>query len=479
MLHVLGSRSRLCDRVSRREALRAGGLGFLGLTLPGLWRAEESNAATVKPTAGFGKAKSCILLYLYGAPSQLETYDLKPDAPSDVRSQFKPIDTRVNGVRICEHLPRTAAVMDRLTLIRSMTSPYNIHNVAYALSGLPKTDIPMELNPRDSRHWPYFGSVLDYLESRESHKKRKIPTHVVLPWKFSSRSEPFRRGGPFGGFLGAGYDPVWAEMHATATNGDPYRGVTADVRFQVTPPGADSLTLDRLDRRRSLLQQFAQTRKSSLDVSGFDRHQRRALELMSSSAMGRALDVQREPRSLRDRYGMTAFGQATLAARRLVESGARLATVFWDEFKDANSAWDTHVNQESRLKDELLPGFDAAYSALLTDLESRGLLDETLVLVLSEHGRTPKLNKSPGGGREHWAGAFCSLLAGGGVKRGQLVGATDREAGFPKEQPVSLKDVLATVYHLLGVDPQTHVNDREGRPVALVPDGKVLSNVIA
>jgi uncharacterized protein (DUF1501 family) len=188
--------------------------------------------------------------------------------------------------------------------------------------------------------------------------------------------------------------------------------------------------------------------------------------------------VRREPRNLRERYGMTAFGQATLAARRLIESGSRLATVFWDEFKDANSAWDTHVNQESRLKDELLPGFDNAYSALLTDLEARGLLDETLVIVLSEHGRTPKLNKTPGGGREHWAGAFCALLAGGGVKRGHLVGATDREAGFPKEQPVSPKDVLATVYHLLGVDPQTHLNDREGRPVALVPDGKVLASVV-
>src|SRR5688500_13192631 len=180
---------------------------------------------------------------------------------------------------------------------------------------------------------------------------------------------------------------------------------------------------------------------------------------MSSSKMGRALDVARVPRSLRERYGMTLFRQATLAARRLIEHGSRLATVFWDEFKDANSAWDTHVKQETRLKDELLPGFDLAYSALIEDLEARGLLDETLVLVLTEHGRTPKLNATPGGGREHWAGAFCALLAGGGIQRGKLHGATDRVAGFPKEHPVSLKDVLATTYHCLGVDPNTHIND--------------------
>lgn len=481
MLYVLGSGSRLCDRVSRREALCAGGLGLLGLTLPRLWRAEEAAASPspARATAGFGRAKRCILLYLYGAASQLETFDLKPAAPSDVRSQFREIDTRVKGVRICEHLPRTAAVMDRVTLVRSMTSPYNIHNVAWALSGLPKTDIPMELNPRDSRHWPYFGSVLDFLDAKAG-KKHDVPLHVVLPWRFSSRTEPFRRGGPYGGFLGGGFDPVWAEFHGTATNGDPYLGIDANVRFQVTPPGEReaALTLDRLDRRRSLLQQFEQSRKSLPDTSAFGRHQRRALELMTSSAMGRALDVQREPRSLRERYGLTLFGQATLAARRLIESGSRLATVFWDEFGPANTAWDTHVDQVKRLKDGLLPGFDRAFSALIEDLENRGLLDETLVLVLTEHGRTPKLNNTPGGGREHWAGAFCALMAGGGVKRGHLIGATDREAGFPREQPTSLKDVLATTYHLLGVDPQTHLEDREGRPVALVPDGKVMSGAI-
>jgi hypothetical protein len=305
---------------------------------------------------------------------------------------------------------------------------------------------------------------------------------VALPWKFSSRSEPFRRGGPFGGFLGAGYDPVWAEFHGAAPHGDPYLGVEPAMRFQVSQPGSAEITLDRLDRRRSLLEQFDLARKRPLESGasrGFGRQQTMALELVGSSRMGRALDVEREPRSVRERYGMTLFGQATLAARRLIEAGVRLTTVFWDEFKEANSAWDTHVRQETRLKDELCPGFDLAYSALLDDLEARGLLDETLVVVLSEHGRTPKLNKTPGGGREHWAGAFCALLAGGGVRKGYVHGATDRIAGFPIDNPVSPKDVLATVYHLLGVDPETHLHDREGRPVPLAPGGQVLTAALA
>lgn len=473
MLRILGSATRLCDRLTRREALWAGGLSFLGL--PRLLAAEP--AAGRGP--GFGRAKSCILLYLYGAPSQLETYDLKPTAPEDVRSQFKPIATRQPGVQICEHLPRTANVFDRLTLIRSLTSPYNIHNVAYAISGLPTTDIPMELNPRDTRHWPSFGSVLDYVTTREGKKKLDVPVQVALPWKFSSRSEPFRRGGPFGGFLGAGYDPVWAEFQGTTPHADPYRGIDPRVRFQISEPGAAEITLDRLDRRRSLLAQFDAGKARALEARGFDRQQQMALQLVTSSKAARALEVEREPRPIRERYGMTLFGQATLAARRLTEAGVRLTTVFWDEFREANSAWDTHVRQESRLKDELCPGFDLAFSALIEDLEARGLLDETLVIVLSEHGRTPKLNKTPGGGREHWGGAFCALLAGGGVRRGYTHGATDRIAGFPKDSPVSPKDVVATVYHLLGVDPETHLIDREGRPQALVPGGQVLTGVLA
>ncbi len=370
--------------------------------------------------------------------------------------------------------------MHQATIIRSMSHPYNIHGAAYALTGTPTTDIPMELNPRDSRHWPFFGSVLDYLAGHAGKKSRDVPLSVGLPWKFSSHSEPFRRGGPYAGFLGSGYDPVWAEFHGKATQPDPYRGIESDGRFQIGQPGLPAITLDRLDRRRSLLSQLDRAqRRADTGGAGFARHQQLALELMTSSTVARALDVEREPRKLRERYGMTLFGQATLAARRLIEHGVRLTTVFWDEYKDANTAWDTHVHQETRLRDELLPGFDLAFSALLCDLQARGLLDTTLVAVLTEHGRTPKLTKTPGGGREHWSGAYSVILAGGGIRRGHVLGATDRIAGFPKDSPVTPKDVLATMYHLMGVDPETHLHDREGRPVPLAPGGKVLTGVLS
>lgn len=248
--------------------------------------------------------------------------------------------------------------------------------------------------------------------------------------------------------------------------------------FRVSPPSETTLTLDRLDKRRSLLDQFDRLRRGSVH-EGYDRQRGQALDLLTSSKLGMALDVEREPARLRERYGLTLFGQSCLTARRLVESGVRLVTVFWDEFKDANSAWDTHVKQTPRLKDGLCPGFDAAFTALIDDLKARGLFDSTLIVVTTEHGRTPKVTKTPGGGREHWSGAYGNLLAGAGIKGGAVYGSTDREAGFPRENPVSPKDVLATMYHLLGVPASTHLADREGRPLPLTTEGRVLTPILA
>jgi hypothetical protein len=453
--------------------------------LPDLWRLQSAQAdqPTRTPGGAFGQAKACILLYLYGAPSQLEVFDLKPDAPVDIRGDFKPIATSVPGLHICEHLPRTARLMHLTTLVRSMTHPYNIHSAAYTLTGIPVTDIPLELNPHDARHWPFIGSVLDYLQTRrDGGKRRDMPLNMGLPWKFSSRSEPYRRGGPYGGFLGGGYNPVWGEFAGDAPRDDPFRGITPQGRFQVSQAGAPELTLDRLDGRRSLLQQLDQQRHAfsgTAAAQSFDRQQQMAFDLVTSPKMRRALDLDAEPIALRERYGMTLFGQAVLTARRLIENGVKLVTVFWDEFKDANTAWDTHIQQYPRLKDELLPGFDLAYSALLTDLEARGLLDQTLVACVSEHGRTPKLNNAPGGGREHWSWVYSGLFAGGGVRRGSGLGASDKIGGYPKEHPVSPKDVLCTIYHLLGVDPHLHIPDREGRPLPLVQGGSVLAGLLA
>lgn len=483
MLRILGSARRLCDGWTRREMLRAGGLSLYGLPWASLLHLQETQAAAppTRRPRGFGKAKACILLYLYGAPSQLETFDLKPEAPTDVRSQFKPIATSVPGLHICEHLPRTARLMHHTTLVRSLSHPYNIHSAAYTLTGIPKTDIPLELNPRDGRHWPFFGSVLEYLRGPQTAARRGLPGNVALPWRFSTRAEPFRRGGPYGGFLGAGYDPVWAEFEGEVPHTDPYRGITLQGGFQFGAPGT-VVDLDQLHRRRSLLQQLEARRPALAEAAqrSYDRHQGQVFDLLASPRLRRALDLSAEPVALRERYGLTLFGQGALAARRLIEHGVPLVTVIWDEYQEANSAWDTHVRQYSRLKDELLPGFDRAYSALLTDLVDRGLLEETLVLCLSEHGRTPKLNREPGGGREHWSQAYCGLFAGGGIREGGVLGASDRLAAFPKEQPVSPKDVLCTIYHLLGVDPHhTHLTDREGRPVPLVPEGEVLTGLLA
>ena len=256
-------------------------------------------------------------------------------------------------------------------------------------------------------------------------------------------------------------------------------GPSPRAALQLTPPGVLEVTLDQLSRRRALLQQLDRQVPALETASGFGRHQSMAFDLlMSPNSVARwRWSVSRWPCA--SAYGLTLFGQATLTARRLIEAGVQLATVFWDEYREANSAWDTHIHQYPRLKDALLPGFDLAYSALLTDLEARNLLDETLVVCISEHGRTPKLNNAPGGGREHWSQAYCGLFAGGGIRGGTVLGASDATAAFPKDQPVSPKDVLCTIYHLLGIDPHTLIPDREGRPVPLVPEGRVLRGLLA
>jgi hypothetical protein len=497
MLRVLGSPKRLCDGLTRRDLLWAGGLSLFGLGLSDYLRLAEAQAAT-DPRVGksFGRAKSCILLYLYGSPSQLETFDMKPDAPVEIRGEFKPIRSRLPGLDVCELLPHTAQVMDRVTVVRSVTHPYPIHGVAYALTGVPAIDVPMELNPHDGRHWPFIGSVVDYL-TRRAGSRPDVPHNVALPFPFSSqRSGEVHRAGPYAAFLGGAYNPVWTTFHGKATRtivktlqerklevAEPYVGVTPDSRFELasaTDLPAD-LTLDRLNRRRALAEQFDRARRD-LEQTGagrsFDRYREMAYGLIGSDKVRAALDLGREPRKVRESYGLTVFGQAALAARRLVEAGSRFVTVFWDEYGLAGSGWDTHWEHYPRMKDELLPGFDRAFAGLIQDLDARGLLDETLVLVLSEHGRTPKLKNTNGGGRDHWSRVYSAVLAGGGVARGRVVGRSDKIAGEVAERPVSPKDLLATTYHLLGLDPHTTLTDRTNRPLPLV-EGAVVPEVLA
>lgn len=501
MLRIVGSPQPTNDRATRREVLRAGGLGAAGLALADLLRlAGPSPARAATGTAAtFGRAKSCIILYLYGAASQLETFDPKPAAPAEIRNQFDTIATAVPGLHVSEHLPRLARVLDRATVVRSMCHPYNIHSAAYTLTGAPVVDVAMELNPYDNRHWPYLGSVLDYLAERgaAARSTSAIPGSMALPFPFSSRSPEFTRGGPYGGFLGRKYDPVWTEFEGQATRRvdrwrgnvdhsveDPYLGIAPGGRF--TLQGASILptdiTLDRLAARRSLLDQFDRQRRDLHETAAgqtHDRFQDMAFSLIGSDRVRAALDLERESSALRERYGRTLFGQATLAARRLIEAGCRLTTVFWDEIVTANSAWDTHFDQVERLRDELLPGLDRALATLLVDLEERGMLDSTLVCCLTEHGRTPRLENVRGGGRGHWSRAYSCLFAGGGIGAGRVIGRTDKQAGDVIERPVSPKDVLATIYHLLGVDPATLVHDRLGRPYPLMAEGHVVPELLS
>ena len=488
MLTLHGTPRRLCDGRTRRELLQLGGLSLFGLTLGNL----ADLGAAAKPARGRGRAKACILLFPYGSPPQHETFDPKPDAPAEVRGELGSISTKVGGLRVCDRLPRVARVMDRVTVVRSVTHPYPVHGVCYAVSGIPTYTPELETRPRDSRQWPFIGSVVDYLEKQRSPSRD--PRNVALPWMLNSKTDILVNAGPFAAFLGQAHDPVWTDFDGKGTHvvpnysegqkkryHDPYGGTTPDARFRFSSgDSSDDVPVERLNLRRTLLSQF-DDRRRALDSAVVDHQRAQAFHLLTSGRMRRALDVGREPMSLRERYGMTLFGQSCLAARRLVEAGCKFTTVFWDGYGQfGGCAWDTHQNHFPRLTKYLLPGFDLAYSALIEDLDARGLLDETLVLWLSEHGRTPRIaSKWKGGGRDHWSRVYSVALAGGGVARGRVVGESDKIGGDVKQTPFSPKDLLATTLHLLGHDPRTQVPDREGRPVPVVGDGHVREEVLA
>lgn len=493
MLSILGS-TNTCRPLGRREAMRIGALSGLGL---GLSQTLQNDAiAAVAP-----RARNVLLLYLQGAASQYETWDPKPEAPEEIRGQWGAIPTAVPGVQICEKLPRLAPLMDRLAVVRSMTHEHNNHSNLYTLSGYPAVDFSSETNPFDNRHHPFFCSVLDYLnERRNPGHVPEMPRNIGLPYQFSAHGQFARRAGPYGAFLGSGFNPVWTEFDGEATKKvgrvsffaglktvdveDPYLGVTPESRLRVSKTAQlqTAMTLDRLDRRRSLQDQFDDVSRrveDSLATRSVDRFEAMAYSLMTSEKLRRALDIGEEPMEFRDRYGMTLFGQSALTARRLLEGGCRLVSVFWDEYKVINTAWDTHFNHFTRLGDELLPGFDAAVSTLILDLEERGLLDETLVLCLTEHGRTSKIEKKPGGGRDHWSRAYSVMLAGAGIRPGTVIGASDPTGAFVAQRPVSPEDILETIYHIMGVGPEVTIPDRLGRPVRLTQHGEVVPELLS
>ena len=479
----------ISQQLSRRDLLRVGAVGAL---------AGRSTAGSRPPLAkdgSFGRAKACILLFPYGSPPQHETFDPKPDALAEIQGELKAIATNVVGTRICERLPNIAKIMDRITVVRSMSHQYAEHGVAYAVSGIPTYTPALETAPRDSRHWPFIGSIVDYLEAkRTGNATPEMPRNIGLPWLLNSHTDMNVSAGPYAAFLGQSYDPIWADYDGKGlkiapkyTDGqakefhDPFAQCDYKGRFFLST--ADQLPADvsaeRLGDRRSLLEKLNQPRAG--ETASFDKFRKMAFSLATSNRVRDALDVSREPLAVRERYGSTLFGQSCLCARRLVEAGSKFITVFWDGYGQfSGCAWDTHANHYPRLKDYLLPGFDLAYPALILDLEARGLLDETLVMWISEHGRTPKIDPKPkGAGRHHWARAYSVALAGGGIAKGRIVGSTDKNGGEVKDLPVSPKDVLATAFHLLGIDAHTMVPDQQGRPVHIAGDGIVRPEVFA
>ena len=487
MLRLFGNPKRLCNGTTRRDLLQIGGLGAFGLALhnvPG-----STNAAAESPEFGakFGQAKSCILIYKYGSPPQHETFDPKPDAPVEIQGEMKAIPTNVSGIHIGDHLPRIAQIMDRLTVVRSLTHPFPLHGTVYATTGIPEVDTKIESQPRHKRQWPFLGSLVDYFEEKRTGITiPAMPRNVALPFEMGSKNEIPPLAGLYGAMLGMRYDPIYTDFLSEGTLlapeirpgkafRDPLLGIRPADRLSMSGTAALNGTSSQLELRRSLLQQFDRARKSldSIErIQTFSQQQQTAFSMLTSGRMAEALDFGREPAAVREAYGMTLFGQSCLAARRLIEAGSKFVTVIWDAIGLNAGSWDTHHNHYGRLKEFLLPVFDQTFSTLILDLEQRGMLDETLVLVLSEHGRTPRIDSKPfGAGRDHWSRAYSQVYAGGGMGRGNLVGRTDKHAGDVEETPVSPKDVLATAFYLLGIDPESTFPDSDGRPRPITGTG--------
>ncbi len=478
MLNVLGKSQRVCSGWSRRQILQAGGAGLLGLSLPKLLAAEAAGPTAPRRR---GKAKNVIFLFLFGGPSQLETFDLKPDAPSTIRGPLRPIASRTPELRICELLPRLANISDKYCVVRTMTHTYNDHSTGahYIQTGHPwHVPIGAGFNATE-KDWPAYGSVIDYLDSQApGHVPGAMPSFVYLPNRLGHMqafSTKLDRPGQYAGWLGRGYDPLATAIRRRDDKDNPFFRACSDeeLNFQIQGLALDDgLSLDRLERRRSLVEQFDQAR-GHLERSGaeasYDQFRQRALAMVSSEKVRQALDIRQEPDKVRDAYGRELFGQSTLIARRLIEAGTRFVTVAWDA-PDGYS-WDSHTTS-SDVKDHLLPGLDRALSSLLTDLDERGLLDETLVVALGEMGRTPKANAN--WGRDHWSTLFPAVLAGAGIRGGMLYGSSDRDAAYPLDHPTSPEDLAATIFDCLGIDPETRIADPQNRPIPLVDGGRVL-----
>lgn len=463
MLNIFGSH----DSMDRRTLLKAGALSLLGITMPQLLRAGEGRR---------GRAKSVILFNLLGGPSHIDMFDLKPEAPAEIRGEFNPIATSLTGLRICEHLPRIAWLMHKACLLRTISHAYNSHDPLPIMTGFTGANPQLQAQPSDP---PDIGAICQYL----GMGPRDLPGAVCLPC-YPGQGESYRRGGPYGGYLGSQYDPLFAQCRPTFAR-EPrvnYYDPVMPIGEPLLPglDGISEMSVDRFDGRRSLVERiddaFAASRRSP-SLTRYDGFQQRAFNLLTSARTRDAFDLSKEPARVRDRYGRNLYGSSLLVARRLVEAGVPFVSVHQEIFGRYGHAYDMHENNFSMLRDFNLPLLDQVYPALIEDLEARGLLDETLVIVMGEMGRTPRINAKAG--RDHWPQCGFSLLTGGGVRPGMVYGATDRHGAYPVSNLVRPADLVATVYHLLGIDPHKTVNDRLGRPIPIAHGGEPVLGVLS
>lgn len=483
MLTITGRRRQVCSGISRRELLQVGGAGLFGLHLDQVLAAEQAFAAG-RPFTN-ARAKSVLFLYLFGGPSQLETFDMKPDAPSGIRGPFRPVSSRTEGLRVCEHLSQTAAISDKYCVIRTMSHPHNDHNAChYIQTGHKWTRTAANGSDVNARpdDWPAMGSVVEYLSQHaEDRGVRTLPDYLYLPNRLG-HLQGYDRTGQYGGWLGSAYNALATDIRKRNPDDNPYFRPCDDDELEFAIKGLvsrDQITLNRLRGRSRLIDQFDQQRRARerQSIGAYttqDQLRARAASLVSSDRVRTALDIRREPAKLRDRYGRHLFGQSTLLGRRMIEAGSRFVTVVWDA-PDGYS-WDSH-RSSAHLEKHLLPGFDQAFSALLTDLDDHGLLHETLVVAVGEMGRTPKANGQ--WGRGHWSYCFPCVIAGAGVRGGTLLGSSDKEAAYPNDRPVSPEDLAATIFWALGIDPETRLPDAQGRPVAIVDGGRPLRELFS
>jgi uncharacterized protein (DUF1501 family) len=426
--------SKFCDGVRRRDFIKVGALGGLGLHLAGYLRAAE--AGQVAPAKG----KSAIYIYLQGGPSHLDTFDLKPEAPSEIRGEFKPIKTNVSGIEICEHLPKLAQCADKYTILRGVSHTLGAHALG--------TDYLNTGNrPTPALDYPSYGAVI----SREMPAAKELPAAVAIP---NTNQRP--------GYLGVQYAPL--ETTASPVLGKPFavRGISL----------AKGLTISEMEHRHHLLADldtaFKGYEHSSDVLQGLDEFDRQAYDIISSPVARKAFDTSLEPTAVAEKFGAHTFGQSCLLATRLVEAGVRFVTVTY-------GGWDTHGQNFKALKEKRLPELDDGLSALLTNLSQRGLLDSTSVFVTGEFGRTPKINGNAG--RDHWPQAMFALMAGGGMKMGRVIGASDEKAMKPKSRPISPDDVAASFYHSLGIDYTKEYQTPTGRPVMIVRNGSLVDEL--